>query len=432
VRVRLLLLTVVSTFAVGVGSAAAATVGVKPLPAGDEAVIYLAGAGERNDLRVERVGERAVRVEDAGATIAPADGCRPEDGRPGAVTCFVGDLQRWEVIAGLGDGDDAFTGLAARKTSVDGGPGNDRLTGDPASRTAARHAEVGREDDSLGEENRLAGGPGDDLLVGGAGMDSLVGGPGDDRLQGGAGQDDLCGDEVRSFCVDTVAGNDVLDGGSWHDTLTGAAGDDVLVGGHGHDLLDGRSGNDWLDAATGEQPLARGPGGFLHEAVLTGPGQDIVLARDGVYDRVVCPGEGSSVERQGGDKGLDHDTGDQVLCAAPGEASPPPIRLPSSATLRDGTVRALVRCASTARGGCTGTLEVRRTGREPASARRLGRARYDLDAGQRRTVRVRLPARARRSVARRVPGRVVLQARPARGSDAGPSMRRVALKTRRR
>jgi hypothetical protein len=80
--------------------------------------------------------------------------------------------------------------------------------------------------------NTLLGGPGDDLLIGGDGMDTLYGGPGDDRLSGGTYKD-------------------------------------TLVGGPGHDQIDGGTGNDVVGAQDGERDRitcrTSGPGSGVRE-----------------------------------------------------------------------------------------------------------------------------------------------------------------------
>jgi Ca2+-binding RTX toxin-like protein len=87
----------------------------------------------------------------------------------------------------------------------------------------------------------IEGGPGDDSLTGGTGPDRLIGGDGNDRLTGNAGSDVLFGD----------AGNDRLNGNDGNDQLFGAAGQDSLTGGNGADLLDGGLNNDYLYADDG-------------------------------------------------------------------------------------------------------------------------------------------------------------------------------------
>ena len=69
-------------------------------------------------------------------------------------------------------------------------------------------------------DRRMAGGRGDDNLLGEGGNDNLSGFTGDDKLLGGAG-------------------NDSLRGQDGHDTLEGGSGKDTLVGGDGNDLLTG-------------------------------------------------------------------------------------------------------------------------------------------------------------------------------------------------
>jgi len=74
----------------------------------------------------------------------------------------------------------------------------------------------------------IAGGSGNDTLIGGSGADVLQGGRGNDVIQGGAGADDLEGH----------AGNDTLYGGDGRDTLSGDAGaDQLLTGGYRREVV---------------------------------------------------------------------------------------------------------------------------------------------------------------------------------------------------
>ncbi|MBX5177624.1 rhizobiocin [Rhizobium lentis] len=136
--------------------------------------------------------------------------------------------------------------------------------------------------------NILTGGAGVDTLSGAAGNDTLNGGAGADRLIGGAGDDsyivDHAGDlvtEVANEGIDTVRTNlsahtlaanvenltyigmaaftgtgnaldNVLKGGVAADKLMGAAGDDTLIGGGGSDTMLGGIGDDIyvVDVAT--------------------------------------------------------------------------------------------------------------------------------------------------------------------------------------
>jgi Ca2+-binding RTX toxin-like protein len=82
--------------------------------------------------------------------------------------------------------------------------------------------------------DRISGGGGNDIILGGGGADDLSGGDGNDTLCGGAGADRLAGN----------AGNDALFGEADNDLLTGGAGDDGLFGGPGSDTLSGDAGTD--------------------------------------------------------------------------------------------------------------------------------------------------------------------------------------------
>lgn len=99
-------------------------------------------------------------------------------------------------IVNLGEGFDIFDGTNGDGSTVDGGPGDDELTGTPG-------------------EDELDGGDGDDSLVGGL-------------------------------------SNDTLNGGLGADQLTGSAGDDILAGGDGLDALSGGAGLNMCDYDSGE------------------------------------------------------------------------------------------------------------------------------------------------------------------------------------
>ncbi|NKB60523.1 MAG: hypothetical protein GKS00_29805 [Alphaproteobacteria bacterium] len=161
-----------------------------------------------------------------------------------------------------GGGNDAITGSAANDT-IDGGSGNDRLRG------------------GAGDDVFLVSGSGDgfDRISGGAGLDLILGSGGDDviglsryadvdtveEIDGGAGTNVIQGtsggnrlDFSATVLTDIArieggggndaitgsAANDTIVGGSGNDRLTGGAGDDVLIGGSGSDRMFGGEGND--------------------------------------------------------------------------------------------------------------------------------------------------------------------------------------------
>ena len=197
--------------------------------------------------------------------------------------------------AGLGDGNDVFTGPANGVSRVVGGAGDDTITG-------------GAGDDTLRGE------AGDDVLVGGGGRDALYGHGGADALDGG-------GD------------NDYLDGGDDNDTLLGGGGLDVLVAGAGDDAVYGGFGDDWAEGDAGDDLLAAADAGRDDDAgglyALGGDGNDSLVGSNG--DDSLDGGLGNDTLRGGGGLddlfGGDDTEGDQLdggdggdgLIAGPGD-----------------------------------------------------------------------------------------------------------------
>lgn len=116
----------------------------------------------------------------------------------------------WTDPGGLGGGVwvRASTTFISRVEDLAGGAGNDRLLGN-------------------GRANGFNGNAGDDTLNGRGGDDRLLGNAGNDRLIGGGGNDTLAGG----------AGNDRLIGGAGNDRLIGGPGADTLQGGPGADTF---------------------------------------------------------------------------------------------------------------------------------------------------------------------------------------------------
>ncbi len=218
----------------------------------------LLGAGAPNVTGLESVeglelrlgaGDDEASLRGGGDLGAPWDRPSDLDGEEGDDLLQGGDGP--DVLGG-GAGDDALLGRGG-EDRFDGGTafdGNDVLNGGPGRDTAdyaARssdlrlHAqlrpsgEAGEADQLVGIEV-LAGGSGDDALVGAGMNEVLIGGPGDDRLEGSSGRDGLRGDD----------GADVLIGGREPDVLLGDGGPNRIEGGGGRDVLDGRKGDDVL------------------------------------------------------------------------------------------------------------------------------------------------------------------------------------------
>jgi len=136
------------------------------------------------------------------------------------------------VRVNAGAGHDAVVMAMSRAATVDAGAGNDRVIG------------------GIGPE-LLIGGPGHDRIHGGNGNDRLVGGGGHDRLYGETGNDTVSGG----------AGRDLIFGGRGADWLIGGAGDDLLFAfDDARDTVSGNAGNDLgqfdeLDLVTSASPL---------------------------------------------------------------------------------------------------------------------------------------------------------------------------------
>jgi Ca2+-binding RTX toxin-like protein len=240
------------------------------------------------------------------------------------------------VDADGGDGSDRLeTSQEDVPNSYVGGPGDDAL------RTGGGNdvLDGGEGDDTLEGHagfDRLSAGPGDDLVRpdGSEGMfsDVVDGGTGVDRLQDdfgdrrfdakpqpvtltlGGGADDGRpgeGDDIRGVerVILTNPGGRVTgtDGDEYVKlqqvgspyALTGLGGADELRAGDGEDELDGGPGNDRLDGGFGDDLITGGPGRDTIDADLAGGdcgplwckhpfGNDVVQARDGEADSVMC------------------------------------------------------------------------------------------------------------------------------------------------
>ncbi len=129
----------------------------------------------------------------------------------------------------------------------------------------------------------LNGGAGDDMLDGGEGNDSLTGGAGKDTLMGGAGDDMLNGGADGA-----TAAADVLTGGAGKDTFTWGDGDtvtDFQVHGDDDIVLTGLV---TVVAGTGDRPsdfieLSRTEDGKLQAEIVAGqPGAGQVMYFEGI------------------------------------------------------------------------------------------------------------------------------------------------------
>jgi hypothetical protein len=137
-------------------------------------------------------------------------------GTPGNDTFVVRRLGKSYQVVDDGYAPLLVSGAGAKRISILGGAGKDRMA----------------VDSSVTLRCTLAGGGGNDVLDGNAG----------DNLVGGHGNDKLCVASVRPFRRGTLLayppsrnGASVLTGGAGRDTLV-AGGTDTVVGGTGHDM----------------------------------------------------------------------------------------------------------------------------------------------------------------------------------------------------
>ena len=98
-----------------------------------------------------------------------------------------------------------------------------------------------------GDGSQFFLGMGDDILRGTSGRMTAFGGEQNDWIQGGSHADLLQGDNGDQFQDDTLGGQDVVIGGPGNDDIEGEGGDDILVGSAvGTDRHLGNLGFDWL------------------------------------------------------------------------------------------------------------------------------------------------------------------------------------------
>lgn len=142
--------------------------------------------------------------------------------------------------------------------------------------------------------NLLRGSAGGDLIRGYSGNDTILGLGGDDRLDGGEGDDRLRGLSGND-ALSGAAGADLLAGGTGNDLTAGGPGDDVSLGGSGNDVMYSGPGRDSEFGGAGDDRLyawsSKGPGGtspLRGGALDGGTGHDVLSARNGITDRLVC------------------------------------------------------------------------------------------------------------------------------------------------
>ncbi len=156
-----------------------------------------------------------------------------------------------DLVAGsaLGDGNDLLTSIEG----VNGSIFDDVLLGDD-------------------QRNLFLGGFGNDVIDGGAGVDTLV-----FVFAAGPVQADLGAGTASGDGDDAIAGIEELYGSDFGDVLSGDQGDNVLVGRGGDDTLDGREGADALDGGGGADTCLNGEELMSCEVASALPGHSLQL-----------------------------------------------------------------------------------------------------------------------------------------------------------
>jgi hypothetical protein len=261
------------------------------------------------------------------------------------------------------------------------------------------HADMG----SGGDQFEF-GGTGVDDIQGGDGNDVILDGVGDDHIDGGPGDDTVAGN--------FDGGNDTIDGGTGDDNLSGWDGNDIVRGGPGNDLLQPSDGNDLLDGGPGDDEIAAAGAGA---SCLPDAGNDIM--RGGPGDDKLCGGPGIDT-LDGGDgndalNAVDGTPDDPLTCGSGSDAvwSDPADPVALDCEQRDDgravtlpAPRVLPVALPCGIGACNGTLAVFATPKAPgasaaappplappkASGKALVRAKFELRARARRTLRLKL------------------------------------------
>jgi Ca2+-binding RTX toxin-like protein len=210
---------------------------------------------------------------------------------------------------------------------MDGGTGNDLLTGDAGNDTLFGDAGI----------DTLYGGTGDDSLAGGDDGDWLFGDDGNDSLHGDAGDDSLYGG----------IGDDTVQAGTGDDYVSGEEGNDSIFGYEGNDTVDGGDGDDYINTRTSTgtgvpdvglvhptNPMLSYPadanpdndrdsviGGLGNDTILTGDDDDTIYGGAGADvidagfddDLVYAGSENDSIEGGEGADTIAGDDGDDLI-----------------------------------------------------------------------------------------------------------------------
>jgi Ca2+-binding RTX toxin-like protein len=329
--------------------------------------------------------------------------------------------------------------MATEKLSVSSFAGNDKLETTPGV-TIPVTFDAGPGDDNI------TTGDGNDVIDGGDGADTLSGAGGNDRIVGNRGNDVMNGgDGDDTLNWENTHGNDQMNGDAGVDRIENnlGAADDIshlsVVGGKVHYARDNApftldvasaevfelntfGGNDTLDTApglgaliavtvdagSGDDKMTGGDeadtffGGLGNDTLDTGAGADAADGQDG-NDKLVTRDGAADLARGGA--GTDSATVDALDAVADVEsvdrsksgASAITLGKNAKLLLKNGvySAKVSVKCDATALEGCKGTLALLSSGKVKIGSGRalqaqLGSARYNLKAGTKKTITVKL------------------------------------------
>ena len=160
-----------------------------------------------------------------------------------------------------GGGDDTIIGVEGDDI-IDGGTGNDTISGaggDDIIVGGEGSDTVSFVEDTAGVQVDLGAGT---ATGAGTGTDTITE---VENVAGGAGDDIIIGDEF----------DNVLDGGAGNDTIIGLESDDVIIGGTGNDFLYAGAGDDIVDAGPGDDIIVGGSGQG-NDTYIGGEGNDTI------------------------------------------------------------------------------------------------------------------------------------------------------------
>lgn len=195
-----------------------------------------------------------------------------------------------------GDGDDHLSARIDGGSRIEGGAGNDIITGREFA-------------------DFLRGGDGNDSILGGGGGDDINGNTGDDTINGGAGEDWVSGGQNNDLLLGG-AGNDLVLGNIGNDTIYGDSGNDTLRGGQHNDFIFGGDGNDWISGDLGDDTITGGAGADTFH-IFAQSGLDLVTDFTRAEGDRVFIGDGSrySVTQVGADVVIDLVGGARMVLA---------------------------------------------------------------------------------------------------------------------